>query len=425
FLSALASPDSVKDFISILKILATDNFYCYTTPVHLFVSLSSLGILILNIKSLKDNFPGAYGIISLTGALMVFILMESQFIYHDYYFLDTLFPVMVLIVIYAIGKLPDTNTNWGKVCAIAMLIMLPFMIWLNNTALAKNYSAEAEDKQKIIRQNFSNTESFLKASGVTDTSTILVIDACSANYPFVLMNKKGYSLIYSEADFKKIPDLMSANPDFIILQHNFILSGILTYYPQIISGIKKISDNGKIAIFRRSNRDSVKTIPDFLAINNFQINYHSHTDFDANTNPPFWENIHPTRDNNAFSGKFSGLLDSTIEFSATLKIPAKNLLKPNNQKALIDIHFKSVKKFNGCYMVLSVEDDQKNLFYFSEDIGNNFINQNWARYFCIIPFPDLEKNANAVIKIYLWNKNRNHIRYDNFSVAIIDKDYLK
>ena len=368
YLSKPMPPDSVSDFFYVLKEIVKRNFWKIFPPFHALIYVFVIAVFFIRLKKEKAVFFNVFTFFSFLGMGFIFLIMSRQFIDHDYYFLDTFFPVILLMMI-LLSQAYKQRINSGIFFRFVLpLVLIPLLLVSGAWSVKEKYRLNNWDLQLIIKTNFSDAPSFLKNAGVSEYASVLVIDACSANYPLLLMKQKGYTIVYSEAEFDTLPRLLSYKPDYVVLQHYFLLNGVLKYYPQIMNKITKIAENDRIALFKLSDNNNIYNVPEFLAKNNYQINFFAKTAFENNEPSQCWSNTHLSDTGISFSGSHSGIFKDNIEFGATCVIPVKDIKVKEKQRILADVSIHSDNQIREVYLVVSVERGSENLFYFNEEI---------------------------------------------------------
>ncbi|MCX6290595.1 MAG: glycosyltransferase family 39 protein, partial [Bacteroidetes bacterium] len=136
-------------------------------------------------------------LISGTGVLIYFLCMSTQFPEHDYYVIDSLYPVIALILVHAIQNIP-ANSRFSKIALPATgTVLLCVFVMSSSGIMKKRYTFHEWDRTEITRQNFTGTEQFLDSIGIPKTAKMLVLDAYTTNMPLILMNRMGYALLWT------------------------------------------------------------------------------------------------------------------------------------------------------------------------------------------------------------------------------------
>src|SRR5204863_9993773 len=102
---------------------------------------------------------------------------------------------------------------------------------------------------EVTHQNFVGAESFLNASGIPQSAKMLVLDSYTTNAPLILMNRKGYTVIWTSKE--NVEASMKKDFDYVVVQNCYFVSGVIHFYPEIVSQLEKVADNGSISIYKK------------------------------------------------------------------------------------------------------------------------------------------------------------------------------
>jgi hypothetical protein len=253
FLASTMLPKNLSNFFEIIK-LAFDNWvFTYFTVYHyIFYGLMLFVFIFLTLfkkntlSKIQKELLTHVGII-FSGAFLFFILVEFQFIHHDYYFLDSFFPVCVLLLIFLLSIIPGNKVKikWITVTACLVFSAL-FIVQCTKTEAERNATGDW-DITAQVKKAFTNSEFFLAESGVKQNDKILVLNSISSNIPFILMNHKGYAVIHWERE--QIDEALHLDFKYIIVVNKFLEENVLKSYPELKDHLVKVNDNGRFSIF--------------------------------------------------------------------------------------------------------------------------------------------------------------------------------
>lgn len=415
FLNQLLPPESLSQFIYILKETFLKWTFHYFTILHYVVLIWCIWVLV---KRLKQKLATEYQkemlifiSICFAGAAFYSILMAKQFIDHDYYFYDSFFPVIVLIVFSGFIQIQKTdliNYNSSKYFLIFFTIGFVILSFLTQT---KRRETGHWDRVEITRQNFTGSEQFLDQAGIPKTSKMLVIDANTTNAPLILMNRKGYTLLTTSAE--KIKKALEWNYDFVVMQDEYIIPEVITEYPQIIEQLTRVAGNGKISVYRKEQQEN--TLESFLGISEKEYLFSSSLTFDI-IPQKHWTNIQTEIIDT--TKKMVGVVTPDNEFAATFALANSSWMLNNNLSVYFSGNFNSLQKNNSCKLVFSLVENNKLVMYKSFDLHK------WAKdpvecyeISTLFPIPVL-KNNNFEFKAYIWNPSKEKCFYENLKLSI-------
>lgn len=261
FLGKLMLAKNWEDFVYRIT-MAKDNWqFHYFTNRHYwifaFVIVSALFCGALNfIKKKKEDVVEGNGVslslwwlcgILFFGNICFLVAMVKQFPNHDYYFIDTFFLPILLLIILSINALPKIVNCRQAVPAMTLLIFLCVVMLKDVKEMqAKRRVQWRGPKSERTISNYQGAEQYLDSLNVAKDAKILTLYAYPQNTPFILMNRKGYAEMYDEEEMIKTG--LSFDYDYLVIE-NEMLESKLKENKDFLSDLKYYSDNGKITIF--------------------------------------------------------------------------------------------------------------------------------------------------------------------------------
>ncbi|MBL7889828.1 MAG: glycosyltransferase family 39 protein [Bacteroidia bacterium] len=412
--------EELKDIIKQIK-----NFWLFqyqNIAYYLLLALGSIFTIIHFIRKKEINSQHRHflfhSLILSCGALLYFLAMMRQFFDHDYYFLDSLFVPSVFLLIGASSFIP-LETLRSKITWIAIAgIALFFSFKSNQTNQQERYQTNEWDRVEISRQNFIGSESYLDSLGIDKEAKILVIDAYSTNIPLILMNRKGYTVYQTNRDDAFLP-LIKYKWDYVVIQDQFLISDVLHYYPIVQQMIERIDGNGKISIYKKSKDYTLKSLEEFLNIQKKNALYCNKFSFDEPIQPDgiIAEQIAQTNDvfRTAPSAAF---LNKDMEYGNIANIKGESF--ENKQvKAFLQFYLKHPEALRSIQMVSAVTHNDSMINYQSVDLGKfSKTNGQWNKVELLFVPPKLKEGDKWTL--YIWNKEREVIYYDDLEVTIYE-----
>lgn len=247
FLNEIMPPRNVYDFVfywvgGILK-----NSVSVLPAAHLFMCIL-LSILLFRKYETAELWKNDKGVIvfvaiSLIGAFMYSLLMARQLWAHDYYFNDFFLPVLLLYLLWALGKeLYPSNK-------IRQVVLVLFLASAFQTAFLWQKSAYTigmtERPEIISTYNFDGADTFLDELQVSGDATLLVVGTFAPSIPGNATHRKCFGVRIPEKN--AISVALSLPFDYIITQNNFY-KDVLEVYPDWERETKPVATNGKITL---------------------------------------------------------------------------------------------------------------------------------------------------------------------------------
>jgi len=100
-----------------------------------------------------------------------------------------------------------------------------------------------------IAKRFEGADLYLDSLKVSRDARMLVWESASSNNPLILMQRKGYSVIY--LDKQAIEESLSFPFDFLVLPESLISTHYLPVFPDFDSVFTKVGSNGRVAVYRK------------------------------------------------------------------------------------------------------------------------------------------------------------------------------
>lgn len=244
FLNYPLYPKSFEDVYTSLWGTMYHESWRYFTPVHYFVLL----IVIVKIsKSLKNTITHQKLIplyFLITGVTLYSFLMLRQFVAHDYYLLDTFFPLIIITLTLLSKHLKFNFTQNKKIVLGLITLTVIFLTAINSIGFR---TRENSPLTKTI-ENFSNSNKILDSLNIKSDKRILLLDAYSPNGAFIEMNRKGFCVMVTQKEV--IKRALTWDFDYIITQNFSFKEDILKSYPNFEDETKLFYKNNNFSIYQ-------------------------------------------------------------------------------------------------------------------------------------------------------------------------------
>ena len=347
------------------------------------------------------------------GCVLFTFAMLKQFPAHDYYFIDTYFLPVILLLIISISLIPSPKTIKLKIIfSLAILVVGLILIIQPINSQKQRRKTGYWDKTSTTIDNFENSSSFLDSLSIPKNSKMLVIDAVAPNIPFILMQRKGYAVMTTSRE--NIIESLKWDYDYIVFQNEYFITDIYNPYPGIIKKLNKIADNGKISVSTYATNNQ-QTLFEFIGLNNKIPLIEKMASFDSIPDS-LWQNINTT-DDFSFTGALSGHLTSDITYGLTYKSKKLPALKTSARNLYFSSYFMTDSIAN-CQIAVSIDTNGQNIYFKSFNLKNLIKpEENWKKVSQIFQLPKVE-NDNYEFSIFLWNTGKTELYYDNFKFSI-------
>ena len=177
------------------------------------------------------------------------LAMAKQFPNHDYYFIDTYFLPLLISLILILKSLPIKTNYFQKTISVLISSILIVFMLINVKEMQQKRRAKywGEASERTIK-NYQGSEEFLDSMNVSKGAKILTLYSYPQNTPFILMNRKGYTLM----DEKDLSIETALSFDYVIVEKE-IYDKKYKGRSELFFDLKYVSDNGKIMLFVKGN----------------------------------------------------------------------------------------------------------------------------------------------------------------------------
>lgn len=347
------------------------------------------------------------------GCMLYYLLMTFQFLNHDYYFLDTFYLPIVCTALLFIVFLPAIEHKKNKFILITVFLMgfIPAFIYAK-----KIQKSEKTDLsftvQKTTAENFKDADKFLDAIKIPKESKVLVLAADGPNNPFILMKRKGFTMIYSEQD--KIESALKWPYDYVVIENSKLINTIFPVYPDITNQLLKIASNSDISVFVKKTDNEQSDLNAFFNLNTKQMIYRERINFNKLQKNSNWTS---PLSSFSFSGKMSGFVRPHNDFGFSHRIKKFAPLNLNPSILRVEGYFISKTKLKQCLMCVTVKSNNKDLLFLTYDLSQLKIDSHLNKQQVLFYLPKM-KDADFELTTFIWNTGKNKLFYDDFEVAI-------
>jgi hypothetical protein len=261
FLGELIPAKNWDDFVYRFTKTKNNWLYHYFTNVHYWIFASVIVVLlsfcmykffrrkndvVTSEKTATISLWWLCGIMIL-GNIIFFIAMIKQFQNHDYYFIDSFFLPILLLLILLLNKLPRmSNYIQGFVALLVTTFLIFFMLKdVKEMQVKRRAKWHGPDSERTIK-NYQGSEQYLDSLNISKDAKILTLYAYPQNTAFIMMNRKGYTAMFDKYDMVK--NGLTFDYDYLIIE-NEILKKKLKENKEFLIDLKYYSDNGKITLF--------------------------------------------------------------------------------------------------------------------------------------------------------------------------------
>lgn len=420
FLNHLMLPDSIGQAKEIIIYVFDHWIFQYFTRPHylIFISVILVSVYFIAIRKSRIQKTIVYfGLLTITylfGCVLFAFLMLKQFHAHDYYFLDTFFLPIVMSLISILSLIPLAEKRILKIVTITSICFISILFILQPIkSQEKRRETGFWDRTEATINNYRNSSTYLDSLGIPKSSKILVIDAIAPNIPFILMHRKGYAIMNTSQE--NIEEALIWNYDYIVLQNEFFLSHVYSVYPEIITKITKIADNGNLSICTHSDSILDQTLTGFLGFDDQSPVFESIITYDT-IRDNLWKNTQSTSEL-SYSGNSCGILSRDMVYGLTFKTHQLEALTKSKRTLLLSSFFRS-DGANDCGIVVSISENGKNTYYKTFNLQKLLTKQGeWEKVNLIFQLPKIT-SEDYEFGLYIVNSGKIELYIDDFGFKL-------
>jgi hypothetical protein len=270
FLSNIMPPDSFENARELLMQIRQNWKFEYLSLGHyitfLILIIAAVTFMILRKKpaGLEQGSWLHLGIAGF-GVLCYFFLMMKQFTAHDYYFLDTFFPLIMLSLILLVLPLPRTNKIFNWVSLFLLLLLSWSFISADYKVQQLRYTEGSGGSFEAAWRDFQGGAEFLDGLGISRNDAVMVLNAASPNIALIQCDRKGYSVFGSDAGVAT--QFLNRDWKAVLIQDNMPVSDMIQKDSLLFRQIQRIAGNGRFSVYMRSPISAVADYRTILALN--------------------------------------------------------------------------------------------------------------------------------------------------------------
>lgn len=365
-------------------------------------------------KNLVSNTLFQFILFSFLGVSLYSFLMLHQFRDHDYYFLDTFFPIFPLLIIGLINHIhfPEKIVFTFYKLSLSLLIISAAILCYSNFKLRT--STGAWDDTNTEQINFTGADTFLDSLRIPRSAKILVLGAHNPNMPFVQMKRKGYAQLSTSK--KSIVNALKFDFDYIVLQKEWMYNEVLINFPSIINQLKKIAENEHLIFYTlNKNKHSIE-MQEFLGFSDSTTKKIVLLNFDSLSIPTNIKITGERIDSISHSFPYSECVSK--ENGVSIQLDNKILGTENSTYCLYEGYFLSSKDETATMLIVTLLDSTNKLYYFKTYPLAPFVKQKnrWNKVTFGLTLPPLKNNAKAFI--YIYNPALEKLFYDDIKMLV-------
>lgn len=223
------------------------------------VLVTALVLIVLRRRNRGDNVLRGLSLwwlaaIWLFGELCFVVAMMRQYVDHDYYFLDSLYLPIVFLFALALKSLPALRGHLPIATGTVVLLLLGGVMF-NAAKHAVDRRCQPDDRALLTARHFYGSAAWLDEVGVPRDAKLLAVLAYPQNTPFILMERKGYTMMWcqlcsdEEYDPVFVGRMLDFDYDYIVMEDSVYAARAQLLAP-LVERLEKVAGNGEITLYR-------------------------------------------------------------------------------------------------------------------------------------------------------------------------------
>ena len=257
FLGSLLPVHSMADALNVWQNVHDRwQFHYFQRMQHwlfVVVLLGAIITLIIKRKNVREDGQNAAEKLSpwwllaiwFFGELLFVVAMLQQYCDHDYYFLDSLFLPIVMLLLGLMSIWPNPSKRGISIAVLAIVLILSVFM-----------TVKAMDMQKVRRQEgagayqtalrYQKANQMLEEYGYGDQNLrFLTMFSYPQNLPFVMMDREGYSVMWTKE--KIVEHALTFDYDYILVE-DAIYRYEFDNAPYVLPYLRRLAGNGEISV---------------------------------------------------------------------------------------------------------------------------------------------------------------------------------
>lgn len=197
----------------------------------LSAALSAIGwALVKGVQRRRGAFPNAdsrtaalshwwFWGIYLLGTLLYVGAMLRQYSDHDYYFIDSLFLPIVVLLILVLAELPRIGSvKWGVVFGFLLVMLLAVMG--QEARQMQQLRRDANDGSRRCYEHFIGADQLLDQADVSRDAKVVALFVYPKSSAFIQMRRRGYIVLDTKEEL--VRKALSTDHDLIVIENDVL-----------------------------------------------------------------------------------------------------------------------------------------------------------------------------------------------------------
>ena len=239
----------------------------------LMIAVAAAALVVTLIRHRKEDSPESCRKLPIAllaaiwtfGELLFVVAMWRQFSHHDYYFLDCLWLPVLFWIALALKAIPVPSGAKGQ-WALAAVVILASVPMYNEVKNSQKQLHTGYDMATDCYENYLGSDRWLDSLGVSRDARILSFLSYPQNSPFILMERKGYSIMWQGTDANVDILLWKAAQfdfDYMVVE-DYMVHNFFDKHRYLLERTRRIGGNQRLSLCRLSDTVVNNSADDFF-----------------------------------------------------------------------------------------------------------------------------------------------------------------
>lgn len=351
--------------------------------------------------------------ISLLGCTCFFFLMLRQFPHHEYYFIDTFYYPLILIIAVFLQSAKEFLLRNKRLTIIGGVILLVLGTFQSFQIQKDKYADGDRNNAEKVRKAFLEADKLLDSLGIRRDAKLLVLEPFNTNTPLISADRKGWTCLKSLP--KEFDEYLQKDFNYILAADFLVPSEILSIDERMFKRLKRIGGNGKISVFELDTEEKNKKIKELLDFSGEVISF----------------NIVPNEIDSVKLGSLSKIPKMYDENSNSFFRTEEDELYPLTyeldnpferykfKKILLETTIKSKEDISDLAWVANVLNEENEHLYYVQYTIKQTLKNNYFNYQCMFLLPKNIENP-SLLKIYLVNQQKISVDIQKVKITFLN-----
>ena len=200
----------------------------------------------LSWKPLRRDALWWFAAIYMFGTLLFFVAMLAQYRDHDYYFLDSFFTPILLVLALCMRHLPCLASPRLRLMSAIAVVLLCGLMFRAQRAV-NGFYVSTDDRALQCANNFEGSAQWLDAMGVAADAKVLTLGAYPQNTPFIKMGRRGYACMLLEP--LNVEKTMQMRYDYVVIENDILQQGNAVI-DSALQQLQLLGSNATLSLYR-------------------------------------------------------------------------------------------------------------------------------------------------------------------------------